>query len=103
MIEMLIYIVVLQNTRWSSNMTETVQQWVLERYFKLWNKFKDRDFSFKQAESLLKEEDLKRLSKVLEELRKANWLKVKLDENNSRIRLYSLKETNKVSEEFSGK
>lgn len=84
-------------------MTETVQQWVLERYFKLWNRYKDKEFTFKQAENLLNENDLKRLSKILEELRKAEWAAIRIDNKDSRIRWYTLKEPNSVAKEFSSK
>ena len=65
-------------------MTKVVQKWVLERYSTLWKRFENKEFTFKEAEMTLKERNLKRLSKILEELRRAEWLTISLDSKDTR-------------------
>ena len=68
---------------------EVVPAWLVKRYIKLWDKFKDKDFSFEDAKKTLKE-DYKFLSVVLSEMKKGGWLTLKLDPEDARKRLYRL-------------
>jgi len=68
---------------------ETAPAWLVKRYMKLWDKFKDRVFSFEEAKSTLKEEN-KFLSVVLSEMKKEGWLSLELDPEDARKRLYRL-------------
>ena len=68
---------------------ETTPAWLVKRYMKLWDKFKDKDFSFEDAQKTLKE-DNKFLSVVLSEMKKEGWLTLELDPEDARKRLYKL-------------
>ncbi|MGC8483811.1 MAG: hypothetical protein ACP5OE_09240 [Thermodesulfobium sp.] len=68
---------------------EIAPSWLVKRYMKLWNKFKDKDFSFEEAQKTLKE-DNKFLSVVLSEMKKEGWLNLELDPEDARKRLYKL-------------
>ena len=68
---------------------EVAPAWLVKRYMKLWDKFKDKDFSFEDAKKMLKE-DNKFLSVVLSEMKKEGWLTLELDPEDARKRLYRL-------------
>lgn len=56
---------------------------------KLWDKFKNKDFSFEDAKKTLKE-DNNFLSVILSEMKKEGWLTLELDPEDARKRLYRL-------------
>ena len=68
---------------------EVAPAWLVKRYMKLWDKFKDKDFSFEDAKKTLKE-DNNFLSVVLSEMKKEEWLTLELDPEDARKRLYKL-------------
>ena len=68
---------------------EVAPAWLVKRYMKLWDKFKDKDFSFEDAKKILKE-DNNFLSVVLSEMKKEEWLTLELDPEDARKRLYRL-------------
>ena len=68
---------------------EVAPAWLVKRYMKLWDKFKDKDFSFEDAKKTLKE-DNNFLSVVLSEMKKEGWLTLELDPEDARKRLYKL-------------
>ena len=68
---------------------EVAPAWLVKRYMKLWDKFKDKDFSFEDAKKTLKE-DNNFLSVVLSEMKKEGWLTLELDPEDARKRLYRL-------------
>ena len=72
-------------------MTEPLPRWIMKRYSILWSKFKEKEFTHKQARDVLKEKDERVVSLFLSDLKKYGWLEVRLDPNDSRIRLYKLK------------
>ena len=80
-------------------MTSPLPKWIQKRYASLWKKFKDGSFSHEQAASLLKDNN-KIVSVFLSDLKKAGWLEVTLDQKDSRIRKYRLKEPNKAIKEM---
>ncbi len=61
-------------------------KWIMLAYSRIWNKFKDNQFDHKKADVLLKEN----VSIILSRLKKSGWLKISLDPNDSRKRLYKL-------------
>jgi hypothetical protein len=70
-------------------MAEPLPRWLMRAYSRLWVAFKMQEFGSEQASATL----LKRgqaTSLVLSELRKAGWLSVKLDANDTRKRRYQL-------------
>ena len=79
-------------------MTKNIPKWIMQRYAKLWKKFKNKPFNYDDALSLLNEKEA--LSVVLSELRKAEWLEVKLDPNDTRKRIYVLKNPEKAINEI---
>lgn len=70
-------------------MTEHLPEWLMIRYSKLWLKFKDKEFTKEQAEKTLNKDTA--LAVVLSELRKADWLKLKMNEEDARKSVYQLK------------
>ena len=68
---------------------EVAPAWLVKRYMKLWDKFKDKDFSFEDAKKTLKE-DNNFLSVILSEMKKEGWLTLELDPEDARKRLYRL-------------
>ena len=68
---------------------EVAPAWLVKRYMKLWDKFKDKEFSFEDAQKTLKE-DNNFLSVVLSEMKKEGWITLELDPEDARKRLYRL-------------
>ena len=73
----------------NSMVKETAPIWLVKRYMKLWDKFKDDTFSFEEAKNALKE-DNKFLSVILSEMKKAGWLTLELNPEDARKRFYKL-------------
>ena len=69
----------------------------MKHYSKLWSKFKDKKFTHQQAEDLLK---ITNTSIVLSRLKKYGWLKLELDPEDSRRRLYKLKDPSEAVKEM---
>lgn len=63
----------------------------MERYSVLWKKFEENEFEHDDASKLLKEEKDRLVSVVLSDLKKHGWLTVKLHPDDSRKRIYKLK------------
>lgn len=72
-------------------MAEPLPRWIMKRYSILWNTFKDKEFTHKQATEALKEKDERVVSLCLSDIKKYGWLEVRLNPEDSRIRLYKLK------------
>jgi len=72
-----------------SNIISPLPKWIMKHYSKLWSKFKDKQFTHQQAEDLLK---ITTTSIVLSRLKKYEWLELTLDPEDSRKRLYNLKD-----------
>lgn len=77
-----------------SNKKVTLPKWLEERHTKLWGKFGNSNFRMDEAVKFLSgnsgvEKD--EVAVVLSELRKAGWLKVELDPDDARKRIYKLK------------
>ena len=70
-------------------MISPLPKWIMKHYSKLWAKFKDKQFSHQQAEDLL---NVTNTSIVLSRLKKFGWLELTLDPEDSRKRLYKLKD-----------
>ena len=72
-------------------MVEPLPRWIMKRYSTLWTKFKNKEFTHKQATEALKEKDGRVVSLCISDLKKYGWLTAKLDSQDSRIRIYKLK------------
>jgi len=81
-------------------MTQPLPKWIMKRYSILWSRFKEKEFTHKQATDVLKEKDERVVSLFLSDLKKYGWLEVRLDPNDSRIRLYKLKSPEKATKEI---
>ncbi len=81
-------------------MAEPLPKWIMKRYSTLWNKLKHKEFNHKKATEILKEKDERIVSLFLSDLKKYGWLTVGLDPDDSRIRLYRLKEPNDAVKEM---
>ena len=71
-------------------MVNAIPKWVWKRYALLWKKFKDKPFTFEQAQKELKHVDRNVISVMFNELKNAGWIAVNLDEKDSRKRVYTL-------------
>ena len=71
-------------------MISPIPKWVWKRYALLWQKFKSNSFTFEQAQKELKYLDRNLISVMFNELKTAGWIKVNLDEQDSRKRVYTL-------------
>jgi len=72
-------------------LTKPLPKWLMERYSVLWRKFKGNEFEHDDAAKILREEKDRLVSVVLSELKKHGWLTVKLHPDDSRKRIYKLK------------
>ena len=72
----------------------------MKRYSILWSKFKDKEFTHKQATDALKEKDERVVSLCISDLKKYGWLEAKLHPEDSRIRLYKLKNPEEATKEI---
>lgn len=71
-------------------MTDPIPAWIQKRYALLWKKFKEKEFTFEQAEKVLKNNQ-KGINVFLSDLRKAGWLEASLNSEDNRKRVYKLK------------
>lgn len=71
-------------------MVNAIPKWIWRRYALLWKKFKDAPFTFEKAQKELKHLDRNIISVMFNELKSAGWIKVSLDEKDSRKRVYTL-------------
>lgn len=71
-------------------MISPIPKWVWKRYALLWKKFEDTPFSFEKAQKELKHLDRNLISVMFNELKNAGWIKVNLDEKDTRKRVYTL-------------
>ena len=78
-------------------MIDPLPKWILKHYSKLWTKFKDKQFTHQEADNLLK---ITNTSIVLSRLKKFGWLELALNPNDSRKRLYKLKDPLKAVKEI---
>ena len=81
-------------------MIEPLPRWIMKRYSILWSKFKDKEFTHKQATDALKEKDERVVSLCISDLKKYGWLDAKLHPEDSRIRLYKLKNPEEATKEI---
>lgn len=74
---------------------QLLPKWIMKRYLILWNKFRNNEFTFEEANSLLatlkKPDNKKIVALFLAELRKSGWLIVNFDPLDTRRRIYRLK------------
>jgi len=71
-------------------MVNPIPKWVWKRYALLWKKFKDKPFTFEEAQKELKHVDRNVISVMFNELKNAGWIVVSLGKGDSRKRVYNL-------------
>ena len=72
-------------------MTKPLPKWLMERYSLLWKAFEEKEFDHDEAAKVLNEERERLVSVVLSDLKRHGWLTIKLHPDDSRKRLYKLK------------
>ncbi len=75
-------------------------RWAMERYAKLWSRYKDKEFGYKDVTKTLKEKNEKIVSVFLSYLKKYGWLNIKLHPEDSRKRIYQLKNPEEAVKEM---
>lgn len=81
-------------------MAKAIPKWVQERYSILWKKFKDKEITYENIEKTLSIDDKNTISVFINELKKAGWIDVQLDKQDSRKRVYSLLSPNEAMGEI---
>lgn len=79
-------------------MAEIPPKWVLEKYAKLWVKFKATPFSLADANDLMA--DLTNPSVFYTQLRTTGWLKQEVDPEDGRKRINTLQDPKQMIEEI---
>lgn len=75
-----------------------VPKWVWMRYARLWKACRDRPFTFKEAKKILKFDDNSAISVMFLELRRAGWISIELNQEDARMRIYTLALPNQIVE-----
>ena len=70
-------------------MTEPLPKWIQKRYAILWKKFGNKEFTFDKAKKILNNNS--GINVFFSDLRKAGWLEVALNSDDTRKRVYKLK------------
>jgi len=81
-------------------MTKPLPKWLMERYSLLWKKFKEKEFDHNEAASVLNEKKERLVSVVLSDLKRHGWLTISLHPEDSRKRIYKLKNPESAIEEI---
>lgn len=79
-------------------MSEPIPKWIMINYSKLWDRFRNKEFNYESSSKVVNNRQM--ISIVLSKLRKAGWLEIQLDPEDSRKRIYRLKDPMKVIEEM---
>jgi hypothetical protein len=70
-------------------MPTPLPKWLMKRYSLLWQKFGDKEFGHSEACRAL-QDDREFVSLILSDLKKAQWLEVRINPQDSRKRVYRL-------------
>lgn len=81
-------------------MTLPLPKWVMHRYSLLWKAFKIKEFEYDDACKMLQEREQGLVSIILSELKKHGWLSLKIHPEDSRKRIYQLKNPEEATEEL---
>jgi predicted transcriptional regulator len=78
------------------------QRWIRRRYAVLWEKFGEKEFEFNDALEVLRANDDTKsiVSLFLSDLKRAGWVKIRIDPKDSRKRVYQLYPLQHVSKEI---
>lgn len=75
-------------------MVKHLPEWIMKRYANLWNKFKDKELTNEQIKNALDNDGA--MAVFLSELKKAEWLEMKMSQEDSRKTIYKLKDPQKA-------
>lgn len=75
-------------------MTKHLPEWIMQRYAKLWEKLKEREFTREEVNKILKGD--KSIAVFLSDLRKAGWMEMKMHPADARKTIYKLKNPNEA-------
>ncbi len=81
-------------------MVNPIPKWVMKRYSKLWKKYNRKTFTYEDIKKVLTVDDTRMISVFINELRKANWIEIQLDKEDTRKRIYQLKSPNLIVEQI---
>jgi len=81
-------------------MAHTLPAWEMKNYSLLWKKFKDKEFTNKEAQNCLKLEDPHTVSVLFYNLNKKGWIIIKRDTKDQRKKIYQLKKPEEVITEL---
>ena len=81
-------------------MANPIPKWVMVRYSKLWKKFESNPVSYEQIEKVLTIDDKRVISVFLSDLKKAGWIDIGLDKEDTRKRIYTLKSPELIVKEI---
>ncbi len=84
-------------------MAKPIPKWVQERLSRLWKKYDKKELTFEKIEKVLSMDDKNTISAFLNELKVADWIEIKLSKEDTRKRVYVLKEPNIIMQELSQK
>ncbi|MEK6952771.1 MAG: hypothetical protein AABX29_07185 [Nanoarchaeota archaeon] len=77
-------------------MPKAIPKWVQQRFSLLWKKYEHQDITYDEIKKELKVDDDNTISVFINELKKAEWIDVKLSSEDSRKRVYTLKAPNQI-------
>ena len=77
-------------------MAKAIPKWVMERFSVLWKRYGNKPLSYVDIEKVLSLDDRNVIGVFLNELKKAEWIIINIDPNDSRRRIYELRTPEKV-------
>jgi len=81
-------------------MAKPIPKWVQERLSKLWKKYGNQELTFEKIQKVLCMDDRNTISAFLNELKVADWIEIKLSKEDTRKRVYVIKEPNLIMKEL---
>jgi len=81
-------------------MAKPIPKWVQERLSKLWKKYGNQELTFEKIQEVLCMDDRNTISAFLNELKVADWIEIKLSKEDTRKRVYVIKEPNLIMKEL---
>ncbi len=75
---------------------ELPPMWALRRIKKLWAEFKDKEFRFDDATSVLKDDDPRIISSAISKLVKLGWISVRKEAGNPPKAIYKISKPKSV-------
>ena len=79
-----------------------IPKWLKSRYEVLWKEFQEKEFQTEEMTKVFKEQnldDIQGAAMVVSELKKAGWMDVKLNPQDSRKRIYQLRPKEEIIKE----